>query len=612
MLLQNEANGLKEAWLLRTAKTDLSIVSANIQDNIQRSPVVTIIFFYRNKRNIHVRDISVIYILLGGAVLLDSIAMVKLVFSEWTVVIMKDAQEEYERLKRRRDEEYHRIDPRGMVKYVKKRIEGWVLCVKRNERIIKIVNFLKNRISPKQRWSETMKQYSLLNHSLNSRWEWVDKILDYLGLIERIDSFQYTKLEPVEKSLRIRKGKYTSQLSNVFKMKDLGATKKIVGMEIHMDRQAGKLYLSLKKVWVEHFNFAPQSYSRQSVYERPPPLSALRTPSTFTATSFSFVISGAMFDHPSVQMCCQNVELAGMVREIENRPAASHAAQPRKKYWFRSARRSLLHHEKQQIGGGGSASDDLCSGTGRDATSSRSPARFLSSPPPFVKTAEWRSPTARFRSGSIVIGSAPARSNGFLVALELLNRVRITQRNIHKNLSALAKFVLGTLEVVAINVKLFSYNSIRSATQHFHPSNKIGGGGFGVVYKRLADIKEAAGIPAECKDDIVEIKAELSCGKGVWKELFVNPSSKIVHILLAGVGVHFFQQTSAVDAVVMYSPKIFEKAGIETETQQLLASIAVGFSKMIFCLVATFLLVRVGRRVLDSGNYIFAPCIKPN
>nr|GMD89404.1 uncharacterized protein LOC109169237 isoform X2 [Ipomoea batatas] len=54
--------------------------------------VVTIIFFYRNKRSIHVRDISVTYILLGGAVLLDSIAMVKLVFSEWTVVIMKDAQ----------------------------------------------------------------------------------------------------------------------------------------------------------------------------------------------------------------------------------------------------------------------------------------------------------------------------------------------------------------------------------------------------------------------------------------------------------------------------------------------------------------------------------------
>ncbi|XP_031103381.1 putative serine/threonine-protein kinase [Ipomoea triloba] len=38
-------------------------------------------------------------------------------------------------------------------------------------------------------------------------------------------------------------------------------------------------------------------------------------------------------------------------------------------------------------------------------------------------------------------------------------------------------------ELVTNNVRLFSYNSIRSATGHFHPSNKIGGGGFGVVYK---------------------------------------------------------------------------------------------------------------------------------
>lgn len=32
-------------------------------------------------------------------------------------------------------------------------------------------------------------------------------------------------------------------------------------------------------------------------------------------------------------------------------------------------------------------------------------------------------------------------------------------------------------------MRLFSYNSLRSATRDFHPSNKIGGGGFGVVYK---------------------------------------------------------------------------------------------------------------------------------
>ncbi|KAJ6407748.1 hypothetical protein OIU84_011112 [Salix udensis] len=38
-------------------------------------------------------------------------------------------------------------------------------------------------------------------------------------------------------------------------------------------------------------------------------------------------------------------------------------------------------------------------------------------------------------------------------------------------------------EIATDNVKLFSYNSLRSATRNFHPSNRIGAGGFGIVYK---------------------------------------------------------------------------------------------------------------------------------
>jgi hypothetical protein len=50
------------------------------------------------------------------------------------------------------------------------------------------------------------------------------------------------------------------------------------------------------------------------------------------------------------------------------------------------------------------------------------------------------------------------------------------------------------------NVNLFSYNSLRSATRNFHPSNRIGGGGFGVVYKvslhrfRVAFVVTAASV----------------------------------------------------------------------------------------------------------------------
>ena len=37
--------------------------------------------------------------------------------------------------------------------------------------------------------------------------------------------------------------------------------------------------------------------------------------------------------------------------------------------------------------------------------------------------------------------------------------------------------------MAVIATKTFSYNSLRSATGDFHPSSKIGGGGYGVVYK---------------------------------------------------------------------------------------------------------------------------------
>ncbi|XP_047338661.1 polyol transporter 5-like [Impatiens glandulifera] len=116
--------------------------------------------------------------------------------------------------------------------------------------------------------------------------------------------------------------------------------------------------------------------------------------------------------------------------------------------------------------------------------------------------------------------------------------------------------------------------------------------------ERLADIKMAAGIPIEFDDDIVQVPENNNHGKNVWRELILYPTPAVRHILLAGVGIHFFQQASGIDAAVMYSPRIFEKAGVKSDGHKLLATIAVGFSKTIFILVAMFLLDKVGRRVL--------------
>ncbi|CAA2998962.1 transporter (major facilitator superfamily) [Olea europaea subsp. europaea] len=114
---------------------------------------------------------------------------------------------------------------------------------------------------------------------------------------------------------------------------------------------------------------------------------------------------------------------------------------------------------------------------------------------------------------------------------------------------------------------------------------------------RLADIKEAAGIPEECNDNIVSVNKK-SHGEGVWRDLILRPTPAVRHVLMCAVGIHFFQQASGIDSVVLYSPEIFEKAGITDDTDKLLATMAVGFTKTIFILVATFLLDKIGRRPL--------------
>lgn len=115
---------------------------------------------------------------------------------------------------------------------------------------------------------------------------------------------------------------------------------------------------------------------------------------------------------------------------------------------------------------------------------------------------------------------------------------------------------------------------------------------------RLADIKAAAGIPDTCNDDVVAVTRRKSHGEGVWRELLVYPTPAVRHVLIAAVGIHFFQQSSGIDAVVLYSPRIFEKAGVTSSDHKLLATIAVGFCKTVFILVSTFFLDRVGRRPL--------------
>ncbi|KAK3125515.1 hypothetical protein QOZ80_7BG0606000 [Eleusine coracana subsp. coracana] len=118
--------------------------------------------------------------------------------------------------------------------------------------------------------------------------------------------------------------------------------------------------------------------------------------------------------------------------------------------------------------------------------------------------------------------------------------------------------------------------------------------------QRLAEIKAAAGIPADLDGDVVEVPQREGGNEEsrVWKELIFSPTPAMRRILLSGIGIHFFQQASGIDAVVLYSPRVFKAAGIVGDNKVLGTTCAVGVTKTLFILVATFLLDRVGRRPL--------------
>ncbi|KAI4325843.1 hypothetical protein MLD38_031207 [Melastoma candidum] len=126
---------------------------------------------------------------------------------------------------------------------------------------------------------------------------------------------------------------------------------------------------------------------------------------------------------------------------------------------------------------------------------------------------------------------------------------------------------------------------------------------------RRSRIKSAAGIDENCKDDVVEVRSVTSGGQGVWKELLLRPTPTVRWILLAAIGIHFFEHATGIEAVILYGPRIFKKAGVHSKDKHLLATVGVGMTKMAFILIAMALLDRVGRRILllaSTTGIVFA------
>ncbi|KAM7265483.1 hypothetical protein ACFE04_003166 [Oxalis oulophora] len=111
---------------------------------------------------------------------------------------------------------------------------------------------------------------------------------------------------------------------------------------------------------------------------------------------------------------------------------------------------------------------------------------------------------------------------------------------------------------------------------------------------RFQEIKTALGIDEIHNHTIVK----RNTGQGVWKELILRPTKSVRWILIAAIGIHFFEHATGIEAVILYSPRIFRKAGVTSKDKLLLCTVGIGITKTTFILAATFLLDKIGRRRL--------------
>lgn len=126
--------------------------------------------------------------------------------------------------------------------------------------------------------------------------------------------------------------------------------------------------------------------------------------------------------------------------------------------------------------------------------------------------------------------------------------------------------------------------------------------------ERFRDILTAAEID-ETTLKAVNGGVKKNHGTSVWRELLIKPRPAVRLILIAAVGIHFFEHTTGIEAVVLYSPRIFKKAGVVSKDKLLLATVGVGLTKTVFIIIATFLLDKVGRRKLlltSTGGMVLA------
>ena len=102
--------------------------------------------------------------------------------------------------------------------------------------------------------------------------------------------------------------------------------------------------------------------------------------------------------------------------------------------------------------------------------------------------------------------------------------------------------------------------------------------------------------PDEIDAEVHEIRDDLEHNQpAAWTELLMP---ELRPALLVGVGLAVFQQVTGINTIIYYAPEIFQKAGLDSATTALAATIGIGAINVLSTLIAIWLVDRIGRKPL--------------
>ncbi|KAL6961396.1 hypothetical protein U1Q18_039164 [Sarracenia purpurea var. burkii] len=145
----------------------------------------SVVFYMLEKSKFETIDIVITYILLLGAIALDAIAFVMVVFSDWTSVALTTSD-----------------FPSPIVQFLRT-----ILNVNRkrwpeNSKKPRCFSFGMIMNIVRRRWSESLSQYNLISYCLHPRSDRWEKIIGFFGLTNMLDGVKYVKTVEFTTDLR--------------------------------------------------------------------------------------------------------------------------------------------------------------------------------------------------------------------------------------------------------------------------------------------------------------------------------------------------------------------------------------------------------------------------